>query len=357
MSGAADEIWVLGATGRTGRDTARLLRAQGLPVALVGRDRARLQDAADALPGRARIVVAADLPATAAAIRAERPAVVVNTIGPFARTALPILRACLPATSYLDLANDVAAAEAVLALHDEAERSGRTLVTGAGFGVVATEAPIAALMRDRQAPRAVRVDAVASMATEAGALGEALAATIVEAVPEGGRRVSGGRLVRAGVGAAPRRLTLPDGDVVTTGAWPAGDLLAAACTSGASEVVAATSAVPTGRAVRAVLPLAGPLLRVRPLQRFAVRRLAALRLPDRARPRDHSWGRAQATWPDGTVREAWLRAGDAGAFTAGVAAAVAARIVRGAAIPGAHTPVAAVGLEIVAEAGGELLLP
>ncbi len=356
MSDATGEIWILGATGRTGRDVARLLAAQGLPPVLVGRDRARLQAVADGLPG-SRIVVAVDLPGIADAIRRERPAVVVNTVGPFARTATPIVRACLPASSYLDLANDVVAAEAVLALHDDAARAGRTIVTGAGFGVVATEAPIAALMAERPAPHAVRVDAIASLATEAGALGEALAATIVEGVPEGGRRIADGRLVRAGVGSAPLRLTLPDGEVVTTGAWPAGDLLAAARTSGAQEVVAATNAVPTGRAVRAVLPLAGPLLRVPPLQRFAVRRLAAVALPDRPRPRAHSWGHARAEWADGTAREAWLRTGDAGVFTAAVAAAVAARIARGTTLPGAHTPVAAVGLDLVAEAGGELLLP
>jgi short subunit dehydrogenase-like uncharacterized protein len=357
VSEATAEIWILGATGRTGRDIARLLAAQGLPLALVGRDGSRLRAAADGLPDGARVVVAPDLPAMADAIRRERPAVVVNTVGPFARTATPILRASLPASSYLDLANDAVAAEAVLALHDEAERAGRTIVTGAGFGVVATEAPIAALMADRPAPHAVRVDAIASLATEAGALGEALAATIVEGVPEGGRRIAGGRLVRAGVGSAPLRLTLPDGDVVTSGAWPAGDLLAAARTSGAQEVVAATNAVPTGRAIRAVLPLAGPLLRLRPLQRLAVRRLAAVRLPDRPRPRAHSWGHARAEWADDTVREAWLRTGDAGGFTAAVAAVVAARIARGAALPGAHTPVAAVGLDLVTEAGGELLLP
>ena len=357
MSDATAEIWILGATGRTGRDIARLLAAQGLPPVLVGRDRARLQAAADALPGGARVVIAPDLPAMADAIRRERPAVVLHTVGPFARTATPILRACLPASSYLDLANDVVAAAAVLALHDDAERAGRTLVTGAGFGVVANEAPIAALMVDRPAPRSVRVDAIASLATEEGALGEALAATIVEGAPEGGRRITGGRLARAGVGSSPLGLTLPDGEVVTTGAWPAGDLLAAARTSGAPDVVAATSSVPTGRVVRTILPVVSPLLRLRPLQRLAVRRLAAVRFPDRPRPREHSWGHARAEWADGTAREAWLRTGDAGVFTAAVAAVVAARIARGAALPGAHTPVAAVGLDLVAEAGGELLLP
>ena len=83
----------------------------------------------------------------AAEIRRQAPAVVVNTVGPFARTA-PLLargRAC-PHTSYLDLANDFVAANAVLGLDDARGAAGRTLVTGAGFGVLATEAPLAALL-------------------------------------------------------------------------------------------------------------------------------------------------------------------------------------------------------------------
>jgi short subunit dehydrogenase-like uncharacterized protein len=293
----------------------------------------------------------------AAAIRQDAPAVVVNTVGPFARTAAEIVEACLPATSYLDLANDFVAANAVLSRYDDAMRAGRTLVTGAGFGVLATEAPVVALLAGRPAPRALRVDAIASLATGAGTMGEALAATIVEGVPEGGRRVAGGRLVRAGIGSHAVRVVLPDGGTVSTGAWPSGDLIAAWRASGAPDVVAATKEVPTGSAVRAALPLVSPLLRIGPLQRLAIRRLAGMRFQDRPRAMPHSWGRARAEWADGSVLEAWLRTEDAGDFTAAAAAAVASRIARGTARPGAHTPVSAVGLDVAEEAGATLLLP
>jgi short subunit dehydrogenase-like uncharacterized protein len=352
---STEELWVLGATGRTGRDVAARLTGAGLPVTLVGRDAARLARAAADLPGEPRTLVAEDVGAIAAAIRREQPAVVVNTVGPFARTARPLAEACLPAGGYVDLANDVVAAEALLALHDDAERAGSTLVTGAGFGLLATEAPLVALLRGRPAPRAVRVDSIPSIAFEAGVLGEALAATIIEGLPEGGRTVRGGRLVRAGVGGHAARVALPDGSVVTTGSWPSGDLVAAARTSGASEVVAATTEVPTGTAIRAVVPVAGPLLRIPPLRRFATARLAVRRLEGGPRPREHSWARARAEWADGRVEEAWLRTGDAGVFTAAAAAAVAIRIARGDGVPGAHTPIAAVGWDVVAEAGGEIV--
>lgn len=354
---SSDELWVLGGTGRTGRDIARLLAAADLPVRLVGRDADRLAAAAAGLPGRVGVLTAADLPAMALRIRQDAPAVVVNTVGPFARTAPALLEACLPGSSYLDLANDFVAADAVLGLDHRARDAGRTVVTGAGFGVLATEAPLVALLADRPTPRSVRVDSIASLALTGGAMGEALAATIVEALPEGGRRVAGGRRVRAGVGSHPSRFRLPDGSEVTTGAWPSGDLVAAARASAAPSVIAATTEVPTGAVVRSVVPLVGPLLRIAPFRRFATRRLAAMPFSAKPRPREHSWGRARVEWPDGTVQVAWLRADDAGDLTAAVAAAVASRIARGAAEPGAHTPVSAVGLDLVREAGGELLLP
>jgi short subunit dehydrogenase-like uncharacterized protein len=324
-------------------------------VTLVGRDAGRLAAAAARLPGEVRILVAEDVAATATEIGRHQPAVVVNTVGPFARTAPVLAAAALPGGGYLDLANDVVAATAVIGLHDDAVRAGRTLVTGAGFGVLATEAPLHSLLRERPTPRAVRVDSVASLALEQGVMGEALAATIIEGIPEGGRRVAGGRLVRAGVGSHALRLTTPDGDTVTTGAWPSGDLVSAMRASGAADIVAATTEVPTGSAVRAVVPVVSPLLRIRPLRLLATRRLAAMPFTGKPRPREHSWGRARVEWSDGTVREAWLRTGDAGVFTAAVAAAVAVRIARGTATPGAGTPIAMVGWDVVAEAGAEVL--
>jgi short subunit dehydrogenase-like uncharacterized protein len=352
----SEEIWVLGGTGRFGSAVARELVANGARTVLVGRDAERLSATAEAI-GAARTIVASDPEAMAETIRRERPAVVVNTVGPFARTAATIAAACLPTSSYVDLANDVAAASAVFAMHEQAAAAGRTLVSGAGFGVVGTEAPVTALCAGRPAPMSVRVDSIASLALEAGPVGEALAATIVEGVPEGGRRISRGELVRAGLGSAVERLTLPDGDVVTTGAWPSGDLLTAHRVSVAPDVVAATTEVPTGAPIRAVLPVAALLLRVAPLRRFAVRRLARITFSDRPMPRPHTWGHARATWADGTTREVWLRAGDATAFTAAVTAHTAVRILRGQARAGAGTPIQMTGPELVTEAGGELLFP
>src|SRR3954451_18408412 len=165
------EVWILGGAGRSGRAIAAALRTRGLEPVLVGRDEARLGAAADG----GRTVRAGTVEEMAVAIRRDRPAVVVNTVGPFARTSAPIAHAALAVVAhYLDLANDVDAATTLLALDAEARRVGSTLVTGAGFGVTAAESVALWLRGGEPAPASVRVDTVPSLGLEEGPVGEAL---------------------------------------------------------------------------------------------------------------------------------------------------------------------------------------
>ncbi|WNM36139.1 saccharopine dehydrogenase NADP-binding domain-containing protein [Streptomyces sp. Li-HN-5-11] len=352
------EVWILGATGRIGAAVAARLASREVPLALIGRNRDRL-DKEQARLGqgdRVKVVVADTAEKIAEEIAQQRPAVVVNTIGEYAETALLMARACMPGGHYLDLAADPAATFGLLGLHDEAAAAGSTLVTGAGFGVLATEAVVATLCADRPTPSHVRVDALASVATEPGVLGAALAASIVDVLTVGGLRYQDGRLARTRLGADVQHLTLPDGQKVTSAGAPSGELIAAQRASGAPNVTVTSALAPTGTAVRAILPLAGKLLSVPALRRFAVRRLAGIRLKAAPRPRRHSWGHAVITWPDGTGREGWLRADDGMDYTVGAAAETAARLARGEGKPGAYTPAAALGPDLATAAGGTFIL-
>lgn len=86
---------------------ARLAR-RGLTAVLVGRDANRLHTTAQQTGSET--LLAPSLAAAAAEIRRQRPAVVIDTVGPFTTTA-----------------------------------PGHTLVTGAGFGVTATESVVVKL--------------------------------------------------------------------------------------------------------------------------------------------------------------------------------------------------------------------
>jgi short subunit dehydrogenase-like uncharacterized protein len=363
------EVWILGGTGRSGRVIATELMARGLTPVLVGRNATRLAQAAQAATQAAqtigqapRTLVAASIDDMAAAIRRDQPAVVINTVGPFATTAEPIARACLPHSHYLDLANDVAAVTTVLDLDQPAKKHNRTLITGAGFGVTATETIVVKLTQqqppDREAPTKVRVDMIPSLAIEEGPLGEALAATMVDGFPDAqgrgryqGRRYTNGHLTNARLAGDPAQLTLPDGSNVTTSAMPLGELVAAQRASGAPNVISASSEIPSSQAVRVILPVATALLAIDPIRAFARRRLARVQLKPRERPRQYSWAHTSLEWSDGTVSEGWLRPGDAQAFTGAVPAEAARRLLDGQGRPGAYTPAALFGPSLAESCG------
>nr|WP_062339587.1 saccharopine dehydrogenase NADP-binding domain-containing protein [Herbidospora sakaeratensis] len=346
MAGA---IWVLGATGRVGREAVTLLRKAGAEVVVTGRDRERL---ARVFPDVRSVTGPFD--EVCARLAAERPAVVINTVGPFTATAPEVVRACPPGTCYVDVANELGAFELLHALDGEAAATGRTLVSGAGFGVLATESILLHLLAGEEKPSRVRVDAVASVAIEAGALGEALAATIVHTMRDGGREVRQDRLVRTRPGRAAERLTTPEGDVVTTAALGSGELFAAWRASGAPSVIGASVLVPANPVVRAALPAVVGLLRLPGVAGFAAGRLArATTTTARERPRRSSWARARVEWPSGRVREGWLRTGEAMTFTVEAVAEVARRLAGGEGRPGAFTPARLLGPEVALAAGAE----
>ncbi|HWO63180.1 MAG TPA: saccharopine dehydrogenase NADP-binding domain-containing protein [Umezawaea sp.] len=346
------EIWVLGATGRVGREAVERLLQAGVEVVVAGRDRERLARVSP--DARA---VTGTLDEVCARLATEAPSVVINTVGPFAVTAPRVVRACPPGTHYVDVGDELSAFELLHAMDREAAATGRTLVSGAGFGVLATEGILLHLLAGEEKPSRVRVDAVASVAMEPGALGEALAATIVHSLLDGGREVRQGRLVRARAGRAAERVTTPEGDVVTTASLGGGELFAAWRASGAPSVIGASALAPANPVARAVLPALGGVLRVPGLAGFATRRLAGITTTTaRERPRRSSWGRALLEWPSGRVREGWLRTGEAMTFTVGAVTEVALRLAKGEGRPGAFTPAGLLGPEVALAAGAEFVV-
>ncbi len=358
------DIWVLGATGRSGRAIATHLAARQLSPVLVGRDATRLRQIAAAIGQDVRIVVASSVDAVVAAVSRGNPAVVVNTIGPFTETAVPIARACPPGTHYVDLSNELSSVIELLGMHDAAVSSGRTFVTGAGFGVLATESVVLKLCEGQPPATQVRVDALPVVEVEPGRIGSALAAAIIDAIADGGRRYAHGKLVRARLFGDLESLTLPDGFAAKTADGPSGELEAARRASGASFAVAASSLAPSAPVLRAILPAALTLLRITALRSLAKRRVAAITIKPKTRTdakqqerrRESSWAHARVRWASGESREGWLRLGDAMAFTIAVVVEVTCRLAHDGGRPGAYTPGALFGPELAVKAGGAFIL-
>lgn len=350
------EIWILGATGRIGRAVAERLAVMAHPTVLVGRDAKRLRTIAASFGGQVRIVVAGSVDQILGELSRASPAVVINAIGPFAQTARPIAQACGRGVHYVDPSNELSSIVDVLGLHDIAARSDRTCVTGAGFGVLATESVVLRICDGHPPASSVRVDALAAVESEPGPIGDALAASIIDGIAGGGWRYADGKLVRARLFGDPETLTLPDGSRRMTAAAPSGELEAARRASGAGFAVAASGLVPTAPLLRAVLPPALNLLRIRTIREFTKRRIAAITIKpkaeDAAAPPKTSWAHARVEWTSEVRREGWLELGDAMVFTAAVVTEVAVRLARGEGRPGAFTPGSLFGFALASDVGG-----
>ena len=103
--------------------------------------------------------------------------------------------------------------------------------------------------------------------------------------------------------------------------------------------------------------IAGNVFAFRGVREFAKKRIADINVPPAKDPaRRPSWAHARVEWPDGTVREAWLKAGEGMAFTAKVAAEVALRLSRDEGRPGAFTPGALFGTELAEMVGAAFII-
>ena len=200
-------IWIFGATGVSGRAIAHELVRGGADVVLVGRDEDKLASVGRSIGGSANQRVVSGLTELVELIGAEKPDVVVNAVGPYGTTGLPLARACLAAGAhYVDQANELEPVQQLLELDAEARAREVTLLTGAGFGVLATEALVVEL-RDGRSP-AARAMVAALPAVQQ--LGSSVLASAVDAIAYGGRRYRDGRLVRRRLGADHERIPLPN---------------------------------------------------------------------------------------------------------------------------------------------------
>lgn len=253
----------------------------------------------------------------------------------------------------MDLANELEAVMSVLALDEQARTAGCTLVTGAGFGVVATEAVTLAIRGAHPPAAQARVAAMPVV----DRFGPGVLASVIDSIPGGGRRYTDGRIEPCRLGTGLALTPLPDGSSVATLAVPTAELEAARRASGAASVVAASSEMPTGGAGRRLLPLLGRTIGVGPARRGLPALVARLRLaPPATSTGETSWAHAELRWSDKTSRHGWLRTGEAYAFTAMVAAEVACLLADGRTSPGAHTPGRLLGRSLAEQAGGQLII-
>jgi len=316
-------LLILGASGTMGRLIAREAARRDQCVVLGGRRAGELVELASTLPsGQARAAVvditdAASLQRTIADVD-----VVLNTIGPFTRLAEPVVSACIGTGKvYIDIANELPAVQGSLDRDAEARREGATLITGAGFGVVATET-LALLLAEVAGQPLQRIQVAAAQAVAYQTRG--VQASVAVSLEQGSPRYEDGHLVVGALGEGATVLQFPDGPR-TVIPVPTGDLIAARRATGAPNVVAYMPA---------------------PAERGDQVASADL----------HSLAMAIAELADGRRQEAHLAFGEGFEASAAIAVEVAVRSAT-APRPGAWTPGQLYGREIAQTCGADVRGP
>lgn len=150
------KLLIYGATGYTGRLVSNRAKAIGLDFEIAGRDAAKLAMASAEL-GVGHRIFTLDDPASLP-LHLHGFTVLLNCAGPFARTAEPLMQACIAVGAhYLDITAEIDVYRLAEALGDAAEQAGTMLLTGVGWDVVPTDCLAAHVAARVDTPRSLRI--------------------------------------------------------------------------------------------------------------------------------------------------------------------------------------------------------
>lgn len=307
------EAWLIyGAYGFTGRLIAEEAKKRGMNPVLAGRDKSKLIQLSQKLGLPHRVADLEDPKALDSML--EGVQVILNTAGPFVRTAEPLVNACLrKRASYLDITGEIPVFQKIFALDSEAKDRGVALIPGVGFDVVPTDCLVAYVHEKLPQASHLKIVITGIMRPSRGTL-----KTMLEFLPQGGMIRKDGFLQPFPLGKGKERFRFPS---KTLEAYPIpwGDLETAWRTTGIPNIT-------TFMALPAYsFGLAGPGLSIfQALARkpFVRRRLLGLLkvLPEgpneKTRQEGKGYAYAQAIAKDGAFSEAWLKTPETYRFTA-----------------------------------------
>ena len=333
---------IYGANGYTGRLIAARARKRGLKPTLAGRN----PQAIGALAAQL------DCPAVSFSLHQAAQvaeylkgyAAVLHCAGPFSQTARPMMDACLATgTHYLDITGEIDVILWAAAQNERAKSAGVALLPAVGFDVVPSDC-LAAMLADKLP--AARVLQLAFSGT--GGLSPGTAKTMFESLPYGGRVRIDGQI--RDVPTAWKTMEIPfrsgKRNAMTI---PWGDVASAYFSTGIPNIEVYTAVPPKQVARLRRLRFLLPLLRFRPIQKLAMRRIEkTVKGPGdlvRETTRSSLWGRVSDD--QGHAVSATLETPSGYELTAMTAVAALEQALTGAVPRGYSTPSQAFGREFI----------
>jgi short subunit dehydrogenase-like uncharacterized protein len=336
-----------GANGYTGGLIAREAVVRGLRPVLAGRNAAAVASLASQLGLEHRIFALEDAAATRAGLAGMTA--VLHCAGPFARTAGPMVEACLEArVHYLDITGELSVFELLAARDTEAMAVGVMLLPGIGFDVVPSDC--LALHLQRRLPAATRL---ALGFRGVGRFSRGTATTIVENLHKGGVIRQGGVLTEVPAAWRTRDIDFGDGPTLAV-TIPWGDVSTAYRSTGIGDIEVYTAVSRSQLRFMRMSRYLGWALRSPFVQGMLKRRIQAgppgPTDEERAKGRTYLWGEVSDNEGHRTVSR--LRGPEGYTFTMLTALAAVTRVLDGDAPPGYQTPSLAYGPDFVLQVPG-----
>lgn len=278
--------------------------------------------------------------------------VVLLAAGPFSRTALPVVEACVRTrTHYIDITGEIGVFERLHAESDRAREAGVMLLPGAGFDVVPTDLLAAHLLKRLPSATNLRL----AFHAAGGTISRGTALTMVENAAAGGAVRRDGRIVRVPSAWRTREVGFGFGTepvCVTTIPW--GDVATAWHSTGIPNIEVYTGMSAAQRGLMVATRHIGWLLRSGIVQ-GALKRAIRSRVtgPDderRQRAVTFVWGEAE---DDAGVRvESRMRTPEGYTLTAMTSVEIVRRALAGDAPAGFQTPSLAYGADWILDMAG-----
>ncbi len=246
--------WALmGSTGVTGRLVLDEALRRGHRPALVGRDRRKLRQLAD--PHDLE-TFAFDLTDTVPLTHFLDGRPVLNAAGPYALTAGPMIEAALRGgTDLIDLSGELDVVASTLKRNTLAQQSGSVLITGAGFGVAASDGLALQIIERLGGAEWMRVSVSAQSAYSSPAVGE----SVIGVLAGGGFEVVAGQLVPRPIGSRRWSEVASNGGRLSFGSAPLAELAALSHVADVPHIVAG---VPMPAAQAMAMGLLSPALKL-----------------------------------------------------------------------------------------------